>query len=235
MLRAGDVGEPHRTYAPSSSSNRFLCFAGSFLLSAITRVAAGAIPDSRARRRAICPTSRTFFFRFFILSLPYQESAFSAPQATSRAHSAALRPRLPSVMFGAYSTVNSLLSALVNLFHCPPRLVDRLIRVGKRSRIRIRNVNLTKCLPPNLTRRLTRRPFRIVQRVVLVRVAVRPAIHRDSLNIARRIESSGTKHPVQVITDVGLEGLKSSGEQPRAPGPLLIARRKPRRASTCCM
>ena len=54
-------------YVPWSSNNSFLCFAGRFLLSAITRVPAGAIPDSRASRRATCPTSKIFFFRFFIL------------------------------------------------------------------------------------------------------------------------------------------------------------------------
>jgi hypothetical protein len=32
----------------------------------MTRVELGEIPDSRALRRAICPTSNLFFFRFFI-------------------------------------------------------------------------------------------------------------------------------------------------------------------------
>jgi hypothetical protein len=50
----------------SSASHAFLCLGGLFRLSGITRVAAGAIPDFRATRRASLPTSMIFFFRFFI-------------------------------------------------------------------------------------------------------------------------------------------------------------------------
>src|SRR5260370_41633797 len=52
-------------YSSSVSSDCFLCFAGRLRLSGITRVAAGAIPDLRAARRASVPLSKIFFrFRF---------------------------------------------------------------------------------------------------------------------------------------------------------------------------
>jgi hypothetical protein len=61
----------------SSSNERFLCLGGRLRLSAITLVPAGARPDSRALRRATCPTSNTFFFRFFMLALLIRlQSAF---------------------------------------------------------------------------------------------------------------------------------------------------------------
>jgi hypothetical protein len=51
-----------RPYSSSPSIQLFLCLGARFLLSAITRVAAGAIPDFRAARRASVPTSIFFFF-----------------------------------------------------------------------------------------------------------------------------------------------------------------------------
>jgi hypothetical protein len=55
-----------RFYSASFSSHFFLCLAGCLRLSVITRVAAGAIPELRAARRASTPASRVFFFRLFI-------------------------------------------------------------------------------------------------------------------------------------------------------------------------
>src|SRR4029077_21280574 len=54
----------HRRYV-STSSKSFLCFGGRLRLSGITRVAAGAMPEARARRRASLPASNRFFLRFF--------------------------------------------------------------------------------------------------------------------------------------------------------------------------
>ena len=52
----------------SASKIFFLCFGGSFRLSGITRVTAGAIPELRAARRASVPLSKVFFrFRFIEL------------------------------------------------------------------------------------------------------------------------------------------------------------------------
>src|ERR1700741_789884 len=138
----------------------------------MTRVTAGAIPDSRARRRAICPTSSFFFFLFFIS--------------------------------GALSS---------NFAHRAPGLIDRLVRIRKGSGIGIRNMNAPKRLAPDLTRRLPRRPFRIVQRVVFIRISVRPTIDRDSLNVARRVKSSRTQGPAQLLPNVPLKSLKGRCEQ----------------------
>src|SRR5260370_16974051 len=57
------------------SSHCFLCFGGCFLLSGMTRVAAGASPDFRATRRASLPASMVFFLRFFIPGLSRDSSA----------------------------------------------------------------------------------------------------------------------------------------------------------------
>lgn len=59
--------EALRFYSASFSSHFFLCLAGRVRLSAITRVAAGAIPELRAARRASVPTSRIFFLRRFMV------------------------------------------------------------------------------------------------------------------------------------------------------------------------
>jgi len=50
----------------SFSNHFFLCFGGRFLLSSITRVFAGTIPDFRATRRASVPFSN-FFLRVFLI------------------------------------------------------------------------------------------------------------------------------------------------------------------------
>ncbi len=63
---AGSQYDGPGIYSLSEWSHSFLCFGGRFRLSAITRVAAGDIPDFRARRLASVPASRVFFFRFFI-------------------------------------------------------------------------------------------------------------------------------------------------------------------------
>ncbi len=59
--------EPAMTggYSACVSSHCFLCLGERFRLSGMTRVAAGAIPDFRATRRASVPLSK-ICFRFFI-------------------------------------------------------------------------------------------------------------------------------------------------------------------------
>jgi hypothetical protein len=47
------------------STQSFLCFGGRLRLSGITRVDAGATPETRARLRASLPASNCFFLRFF--------------------------------------------------------------------------------------------------------------------------------------------------------------------------
>ena len=52
-------------YSACVSNHCFLCLGARFRLSGMTRVAAGAIPDFRATRRASVPLSKVCF-RFFI-------------------------------------------------------------------------------------------------------------------------------------------------------------------------
>jgi hypothetical protein len=58
-------------YTASFSNHSFLCFGGRFLLSSITRVFAGTIPDLRAARRASVPFSNFFLPGFLICRASY--------------------------------------------------------------------------------------------------------------------------------------------------------------------
>src|SRR5712692_2319621 len=108
--------------------------------------------------------------------------------------------------------------------HRAPCLVDCFVGVGKRPRIRIGDVNSTERLPADLAGRLTCGPLRIIERVVLIRVTVRPAVHGDSLNVARGIKSSGGKHAPKLSPDIPFERFKFRGQKFRAPRALLVAR-----------
>src|SRR5712664_144074 len=155
----------------------------------MTRVAAGAIPDFRAARRASVPLSRTFFrFRFI-------ENLFRGQFAN-----------------GA------------------PSLMDCFIGVSERPRVRIGDVDAAKRTAADFAWRLSRRPLRIIERIVFVRVAVGPAIDGDRLDVAGRFESTGREHAIELIAYVAFEHFKGCRIQLRAAGTLLLARRQPRGA-----
>src|SRR5262245_3504872 len=103
-------------------------------------------------------------------------------------------------------------------WHSPPlqhflnrtvRLEHRRLGAGAGGPVRVRNRD-----QPERLSRLDARPIvgrgvdplqRIVERVVGIRVAVRPAIHRDRDDVARRIEAAITEAPPQLVADLPLE------------------------------
>jgi len=97
---------------------------------------------------------------------------------------------------------------LCYFLYCAVGLIDRGVRVGVGFSIGIRDVNLPVRLAPNHARLLVLGEIRIVKRVVLVRVAMRPAIYRDGLDVPRGIETSARKYSSELVAQVALERLK---------------------------
>src|SRR5580698_566733 len=123
----------------------------------------------------------------------------------------------------------SALSAGSQLFlHGAVGLIDGLVGVSSRSRVRICDGDATEALPSNLARRLSLGPFRIPQIVVFVRVAVRPPIHRNGIDVARGIKPTGAQDASKLIPNIALEGRKGCHEQVNVSSALLISGRKPR-------
>src|SRR5713226_6525532 len=106
------------------------------------------------------------------------------------------------------------------------RLVNRLVCVGASSRVRIRNGYISETLPSNHPGLLFLFPVRIEQRIRRERIAMRPTIHGDSLNVASCIEASSAQHPRQLLPDVALERLERRLHKFHAPSAMLIAWRK---------
>src|SRR5262245_2929970 len=104
----------------------------------------------------------------------------------------------------------------------PMGLVDRLVRVSRSRRIRIRDRDSTEPFAPDLARRLPLGPIRVPKRVVFVGVAMGPAIDGNRVDIACRIELPVFQHTRQLITNAPLEGLKRGREQVDMAGALLI-------------
>src|SRR6266849_5887806 len=110
------------------------------------------------------------------------------------------------------------------------RLIYGHIAVRAGSRIRIRNSNAPKALSPDHPGLLSLLPLRIKQRVRRERVPVRPAIHGNAFDVARRIESRSPEHARQLVSYVALKSAERSLHQFHAPGAMLIAWRKSRAA-----
>src|SRR5579872_2016032 len=83
-------------------------------------------------------------------------------------------------------------------------LVDRRVGVSGRGGIGIGNGDSAEAAPSDLVWRFTRRPFRIEQGVVLVAVAVRPAVYRYRFDVAGRIEASAHQNARKLIANLAL-------------------------------
>src|SRR5712672_309399 len=106
------------------------------------------------------------------------------------------------------------------------RLVNRLVCVSASSRVRICNRYASEALPTAHPRLLFLFPIRIKQWVRRERIAMRPTIHCDALNVASRVESSSTQHPRQLIPDVALERFKGRLHKVHATSAMLVAWRE---------
>ena len=80
-------------------------------------------------------------------------------------------------------------------------------------------------------------PERIPERVVLVGVAVRPAVDGDGQDVARRIEPAAAQHPRHLVADASARSVSNDvREQLGASGAVLVAggqARRARRAASC--
>ena len=76
------------------------------------------------------------------------------------------------------------------LIHGPICLIDGRIGISSRCGISVGNGNSAKTLAPDYIRTLIFGPVGIEQRVVLIPVAVRPAVDGDRLDVARRIKTA---------------------------------------------
>src|SRR5229473_1396320 len=100
-----------------------------------------------------------------------------------------------------------------NLVHRAKCLVDCHIRVSARPRIGIGNRDPPKRLASEHPRLLPRFPLRQIQPKRRERIAMRPPVHNNALNIARGIESRSAKHPRQLLAYVPLEFTVGSLQQ----------------------
>src|SRR5579862_302046 len=93
-------------------------------------------------------------------------------------------------------------------------LIDRGVRVSVPVGIGVRNLDSPEGLASDHTRTLGDRPVqRLEQIVVFVGIAVRPAIDRDGLDVARWIETSGRQGASELIAYMAFERLEFRAQQ----------------------
>src|SRR5712672_3472115 len=112
------------------------------------------------------------------------------------------------------------------LRHRSMRLVNRLVCVSASSRVRICNGYASETFPSDNPRLLFLFPVRIKQWIRCERIAMRPTVHCYAFNVARRLVSSSTQHPRQLIPDVALERLEGRLHEFHATSAMLLAWRE---------
>src|SRR5882762_11940718 len=105
------------------------------------------------------------------------------------------------------------------------RLIDCHISVSARTRIGIGDRDSPKRLASEYPRLLPRFPLRQIQPKRRERIAMRPTVHNNALNIPCGIESRSAKHTRQLLTDVPFKFAVRRLQQFRAPRAILIAHR----------
>src|SRR5260370_25411778 len=104
-----------------------------------------------------------------------------------------------------------------NLVHRAIRLIDRHISVSARPRIGIGNRDPPKRLASEHPRLLPHFPLRQIQSKRRERIAIRPPVHHNPLNIPRGIESRSAKHPRPLLAYGPLQFSVGSLQQLRPP------------------
>src|SRR5260221_9201998 len=119
------------------------------------------------------------------------------------------------------------LSNLRDLLHRSPRLINSTIGVGVGSCVAVRNRNPAGGQPCHLAGNLsTLEPEFIEQRVVFIRVAMRPAVDCDGSDVGCGIEASWAQGRSELLADFALDGFKVGGEQFNPSEAMLVARRE---------
>src|SRR5579859_1051199 len=104
--------------------------------------------------------------------------------------------------------------------------VDSGVSVGRCSRIGVCNRYAAKRFSGDFAWTLSCGPFQVEKIVVFIRVAMRPAIDGDRVNIACGVETAGAENTAQLVANITLERFKGSGEQIAAANFMLVALRK---------
>src|SRR5579862_3843076 len=108
------------------------------------------------------------------------------------------------------------------------RLVDCRVGVCGSSGIRVCDRDPPEGRSADDVRALRFGHHRVEQGVVFRRIAMRPAINRDRLDVACRIEAARAECAGELLADLALEGREGSREQLRAAGFVLFELREPR-------
>src|SRR5215471_20218524 len=114
-------------------------------------------------------------------------------------------------------------SDTAELFDGAPGLVYCLIGVSGRACIGVGDRDSAETFARNFAGALPGRPLGIEKIVVLVSVAVRPAIDSDGGDVARGVEAGLVKDACELVADIAFKGFKRSGEQIATSGFVLIA------------
>src|SRR3984893_4423050 len=93
------------------------------------------------------------------------------------------------------------------------RLIDGRVGIGAAARIRVGDGNSAEGCSAAYIGPLRRRHVRFVQRVVFRRIAMRPAIDGDGLDVARGIKSTRTQGARKLVTYVVFECRKGGPQQ----------------------
>src|SRR5579863_2200311 len=110
-----------------------------------------------------------------------------------------------------------------NFADCSISLIDGNVRVGVAIGVGIRNMNAAERLPSNYAGTIGIWLVQwFKQRVVLVGVTVRPAIHGNPLNVSSGVESAAGEHTSKLIANVALECFEWCSQQLVTPGSILI-------------
>src|ERR1700732_1353802 len=154
-------------------------------------------------------------------AIPFRKSlrvmARFMPSSRSRARLAS------SLVMKVLCLGSSSLLARYNLRHRTMALINSNVGVGVAIGVGIGNVDPPEWLSPNYARALGSGPVkRFKQRVVLVGISMRPAVHGDGLNVASGIEASSGENPAKLIANIALEDPELRAEQFVAARSILI-------------
>jgi hypothetical protein len=106
--------------------------------------------------------------------------------------------------------------AIEQFLHTAERLIDGRVGIGRGAGVRVGDRDASRGTASDFVRRLACRPLRIVERVVFVAVSVRPAVHRDGFDVARRIEAAVAEDACELPQEWVSEGGRIASRRARA-------------------
>src|ERR1700681_2125618 len=120
---------------------------------------------------------------------------------------------------------------LLQLLHRPVGVIDGGIGVSVCACVRVCDRQPPERFASYFARRLPAfQPELVGERIVFIRVAVRPAVDRDFQDVARGVESARTQYARQLLANVALVSFERRAIELDAPQLMLLARRASRLA-----